>query len=71
VLQDLTGIPLLADLRPCALSPTGWQTRSDRAAVPVDLVVDHSVHIDNYGTKDALDLNMKLEFHATASATSS
>jgi len=30
--------------------------------VPVDLVVDHSVHIDNYGTKDALDLNMKLEF---------
>ena len=30
--------------------------------VPVDLVVDHSVQIDYYGTKDALDLNMKLEF---------
>ncbi|MEO8508940.1 MAG: aconitate hydratase AcnA, partial [Betaproteobacteria bacterium] len=30
--------------------------------VPVDLVVDHSVMIDHYGTKDALDLNMKLEF---------
>ena len=30
--------------------------------VPVDLVVDHSVQIDHYGTPDALDLNMKLEF---------
>ena len=30
--------------------------------VPVDLVVDHSVQVDHYGNKDALDLNMKLEF---------
>src|SRR5256714_13595120 len=30
--------------------------------VPVDLVVDHSVQIDHYGTTNALDLNMKLEF---------
>src|SRR3546814_3545418 len=30
--------------------------------VPVDLVVDHSVMIDYFGTKDALDLNMKMEF---------
>src|SRR5207237_8069731 len=30
--------------------------------VPVDLVVDHSVQIDHYGVKNALDLNMKLEF---------
>ena len=30
--------------------------------VPVDLVVDHSVQIDHYGTPDALDLNMELEF---------
>src|SRR5207237_10935923 len=30
--------------------------------VPVDLVVDHSVMIDHYGSKDSLDLNMKLEF---------
>ncbi len=30
--------------------------------VPVDLVVDHSIMIDNYGGKNALDLNMKLEF---------
>src|SRR5215475_10048689 len=30
--------------------------------VPVDLVIDHSVQIDHYGTKNALDLNTKLEF---------
>src|SRR6218665_2184325 len=30
--------------------------------VPVDLVVDHSIMVDHYGRKDALDLNMKLEF---------
>ena len=30
--------------------------------VPVDLVVDHSVQIDYYGTPDALELNMELEF---------
>src|SRR6266850_2227871 len=32
------------------------------ALVPVDLVVDHSVQVDHYGNKNALDLNMKLEF---------
>ena len=36
--------------------------RSIEPLVPVDLVVDHSVMIDYYGTPDALDLNMKLEF---------
>jgi aconitate hydratase len=39
--------------------------------VPVDLVVDHSVQIDHYGSKSALDLNMKLEFKRNESATSS
>ena len=65
ILQDFTGVPLLADLaamrsvaarlgkRPAAIEPL----------VPVDLVVDHSIMVDRYGTPDALDLNMKLEFH--------
>ena len=39
--------------------------------VPVDLVVDHSVQVDYYGSADALDRNMKLEFKRNASATSS
>ena len=40
----------------------GKNPKTIEPLVPVDLVVDHSVMIDHYGTKDALDLNMKLEF---------
>ncbi|MDP1690623.1 MAG: aconitate hydratase AcnA [Burkholderiaceae bacterium] len=64
VLQDFTGVPLLADLaamRNVAKS-LGKNPKTIEPLVPVDLVVDHSVTIDNYGTKQALDLNMKLEF---------
>ncbi len=64
VLQDLTGIPLLADLAAMrsVAAKMGRNPKVVEPLVPVDLVVDHSVHIDHYGTKDALDLNMKLEF---------
>jgi len=64
VLQDLTGIPLLADLAAMrsVAARMGRNPKVVEPLVPVDLVVDHSVHIDYYGTKDALDLNMKLEF---------
>ncbi len=64
VLQDLTGIPLLADLAAMrsVANRMGKNPKLIEPLVPVDLVVDHSVHIDNYGTRDALDLNMKLEF---------
>ena len=64
VLQDFTGVPLLADLaamRSLALR-SGKDPGRIEPLVPVDLVVDHSVMIDHYGTPDALDLNMKLEF---------
>ena len=64
VLQDFTGVPLLADLaamRNVAAS-LGKNAKSIEPLVPVDLVVDHSVMIDHFGTKDSLDLNMKLEF---------
>ncbi len=64
VLQDFTGVPLLADLaamRNVAVA-TGKNPRTIEPLVPVDLVVDHSVMVDYYGTKDAIDLNMKLEF---------
>ena len=64
VLQDFTGVPLLADL--AAMRSTakslGKDPRKIEPLVPVDLVVDHSVMVDYYGRKDALDLNMKLEF---------
>ncbi len=64
VLQDFTGIPLLADLaamRNVAVAQ-GKNPKTIEPLVPVDLVVDHSVMIDHFGSKDALDLNMKLEF---------
>jgi aconitate hydratase len=64
VLQDFTGVPLLADL--AAMRSTaqrlGLDAQKIEPLVPVDLVVDHSVMVDHYGTPNALDLNMKLEF---------
>src|SRR4051812_20666976 len=64
VLQDFTGVPLLCDL--AAMRGVAAQMGKDpkviEPLVPVDLVVDHSVQIDHYGSKNALDLNMKLEF---------
>src|SRR5471030_2067652 len=64
VLQDFTGVPLLADLAAMrnVASDMGKNPKVIEPLVPVDLVVDHSVMIDHYGTKDSLDLNMKLEF---------
>jgi aconitate hydratase len=64
VLQDFTGVPLLADLAAMrsVAAKQGKDPKAIEPLVPVDLVVDHSVMIDHYGTKDALDLNMKLEF---------
>ncbi|MFX7862345.1 aconitase family protein, partial [Acinetobacter baumannii] len=40
----------------------GKNPKTIEPLVPVDLVVDHSVMIDHYGSKKSLDLNMKLEF---------
>ena len=65
VLQDFTGVPLLADL--AAMRSAAKRLGKDPARieplVPVDLVVDHSVMVDHFGKKNSLDLNMKLEFH--------
>jgi aconitate hydratase len=64
VLQDFTGVPLLADLAAMrsVAAQMGRNAKTIEPLVPVDLVVDHSVMIDHYGNKQALDLNMKLEF---------
>ena len=64
VLQDFTGVPLLADL--AAMRSTAQRLGQDpkkiEPLVPVDLVVDHSIMVDYFGQKNAIDLNMKLEF---------
>ncbi|MBS0390227.1 MAG: aconitate hydratase [Proteobacteria bacterium] len=64
VLQDFTGVPLLVDLA-AMRSVTGRLGRDPKKVeplVPVDLVVDHSIMVDHYGSRQALGLNMKLEF---------
>jgi aconitate hydratase A / 2-methylisocitrate dehydratase len=64
VLQDFTGVPLLADVAAMrsVAHRMGRNAKSIEPLVPVDLVVDHSVQIDHYGAPNVLDLNMKLEF---------
>jgi aconitate hydratase len=64
VLQDFTGVPLLADLAAMrnVAARMGQDPKRIEPLVPVDLVVDHSVMIDHFGSKKSLDLNMRLEF---------
>ena len=64
VLQDFTGVPLLADLAAMrgVAKKMGKNPKNIEPLVPVDLVVDHSIQIDHFRQKNALDLNMKLEF---------
>ena len=64
ILQDFTGVPLLVDLAAMrnVAAKLGKNPKKVEPLVPVDLVVDHSVQIDHFREKNALDLNMKLEF---------
>ncbi|MEW6415549.1 MAG: aconitate hydratase AcnA [Pseudomonadota bacterium] len=64
ILQDFTGVPLLADLAAMrsATQRMGRDPKKIEPLVPVDMVVDHSIQVDKFGTPDALDLNMKIEF---------
>ncbi len=64
VLQDFTGVPLLADLAAMrdAAAKLGKDPKIIEPLVPVNLVVDHSVQIDYFNRPDALKQNMELEF---------
>jgi aconitate hydratase len=64
ILQDFTGVPSVVDLASmrAAVARLGHDPRKVNPLVPVDLVVDHSVQVDAYGTKDALAHNARLEF---------
>ncbi len=68
VLQDFTGVPLLCDLAAMrdAAARFGRPPGIIEPLVPVDLVVDHSVQVDHARVSNALDLNMRLEFHRNA-----
>jgi len=64
LLQDFTGVPLLADL--AAMRSAAQRAGKDASKVeplaPVEMVVDHSVQVDVFGRPDALEQNMKIEF---------
>jgi Aconitase A len=64
VLQDFTGVPLLVDLAAMrsTVAGLGRDPRMIEPLVPVDLVVDHSVQVDFFGSAQALQLNLDLEF---------
>ena len=63
VLQDFTGVPAVVDLAAMrsALRRIGGDPKRVNPAIPVDLVVDHSVQVDHFGSAGALQLNMNLE----------
>ncbi|MGD8192336.1 aconitate hydratase AcnA [Brevibacillus ginsengisoli] len=64
VLQDFTGVPAVVDLAAMreAMKRNGGDPKRINPLVPVDLVIDHSVMVDAFGSKDALETNMNLEF---------
>jgi aconitate hydratase len=64
VLQDFTGVPLLVDLAAMrsAVQRLGKDPGVIEPLVPVALVVDHSVQVDQWSTPDALQANMEIEF---------
>ena len=64
VLQDFTGVPLIVDLAAMrsAVQRLGSDPKIIEPLVPVDLVVDHSVQVDFFGSPRALELNLDMEF---------
>ena len=64
VLQDFTGVPAVVDLAAMrnAVARMGKDPSVINPLVPVDLVIDHSVMVDAYGTSDALKYNVEKEF---------
>ncbi len=64
LLQDFTGVPAVVDLAAMrdAIARLGGDPKKVNPLQPVELVIDHSVQVDEYGSKDALRINGLLEF---------
>ena len=65
IMQDFTGVPVVVDLASMrsAMQRLGGDPARVNPLIPVDLVIDHSVQVDFFGTPQALQLNADLEFH--------
>jgi aconitate hydratase len=64
VMQDFTGVPAVVDLAAMrdAMAAMGGDAGKINPLVPAELVIDHSVQVDEFGTRYAFDANAKLEF---------
>ena len=64
VLQDFTGVPAVVDLAAMrsAMSRIGGDPEKINPLIPVDLVIDHSVQVDFFGTDGSLGKNVEMEF---------
>ena len=64
LMQDFTGVPAVCDLAAMreAMATLGGDPKKINPLVPVDLVIDHSVMVDYFGTQDAFSRNVQLEF---------
>ena len=64
VLQDFTGVPAVVDLAALrsAMARMGGDVKKVNPLIRVDLVIDHSVQVDAYGTDEALAINVEREF---------
>jgi aconitate hydratase len=64
LLQDFTGVPCVVDLAAMrdALAAMGADPKRANPLLPADLVIDHSVQVDQFGTAGAFDFNAMLEF---------
>ncbi|MFC7045201.1 aconitate hydratase AcnA [Halobacteriaceae archaeon GCM10025711] len=64
VLQDLTGVPAVVDLAALrsAVDRKGKDPKLVEPEVPIDLVIDHSVQVDYFGSEDAYEKNVELEY---------
>jgi len=64
IMQDFTGVPAVVDLAALrsAMQRLGGDSARINPVIPVDLVIDHSVQVDSYGTSYALEENEKKEF---------
>ena len=64
LMQDFTGVPAIVDLAAMrdAMKTIGGEPQKINPLVPVDLVIDHSVMVDYFGTADAFKKNVELEY---------
>ncbi|MDT8386830.1 MAG: aconitate hydratase AcnA [Thiogranum sp.] len=64
LMQDFTGVPAVVDLAAMrdAMQALGGDPEKINPLQPAELVIDHSVQIDAFGSKNALDLNAKIEY---------